>query len=71
MLYGLIVLTLWCGLFISFGLAFFYSGKMICEIVSGETNYRELFQSALVTIGVGGLFYMIIDVFSRNVGMLK
>lgn len=71
MLNGLIVLTLWCGLLISFELALFYCGKMTIEIVSGETNYREFFQKVLATIGVGGLFYMIIELFLKNVGMLK
>lgn len=68
---GVIVLTLWCGLLISFGLAFFYSGKAAYEIIYGETNYRELFQRTLATIGVGALFYMIIEIFLKNVGMLK
>ena len=68
---GVIVLTLWCGLLISFGLAFFYSGKAAYEIIYGETNYRELFQRTLATIGVGDLFYMIIELFLKNVGMLK
>ena len=68
---GVIVLTLCCGLLFSLGLAVFYCGKMTIEIVSGETNYREFFQKALATIGVGGLFYMIIELFLKNVGMLK
>lgn len=46
-------------------------GKMTIEIISGETNYREFFQKELATIGVGGLFYMIIELFLKNVGMLK
>ena len=71
LLNGLIVLTLWCGLLISFELALFYCGKTAYEIISGETNYRELFQRTLATIGVGGLFYMIIEIFLKNVGMLK
>lgn len=71
MLIRLIVLTLWCGLLISSVLACFYSGKMAYEIISGETNYREFFQKALATIGVGGLFYMMIEIFLKNVGMLK
>ena len=68
---GVIVLTLCCGLLFSLGLALFYGGKMTIEIVSGGTNYREFFQKALATIGVGGLFYMIIELFLKNVGMLK
>lgn len=71
MLNGLIVLTLWCGLLISFELALFYCGKVAYEIISGETNYREFFQKALATIGVGGLFYMMVEIFLKNVGMLK
>lgn len=71
MLIRLIVLTLWCGLLISSVLACFYSGKMAYEIILGETNYRELFQRTLATISVGGLFYMIIELFLKNVGMLK
>lgn len=71
MLNGLIVLTLWCGLLFSFGLAIFYGGKMTIEIVSGETDYTVLFQKMLIAIGVGGLFYMIIELFLKNVGMLK
>lgn len=71
MLNGFIVLTLWCGLLISFELALFYCGKSAYEIISGETNYREFFQKALATILVGGLFYMIIELFLKNVGMLK
>ena len=63
MLNGLIVLTLWCGLLISFELAFFYCGKAAHEIILGETNYREFFHKALATIGVGGLFYMMIEIF--------
>lgn len=63
MLNGLVILTLWCGLLISFELALFYCGKATYEIISGETNYREFFQKALATIGVGGLFYMIIELF--------
>lgn len=65
---GVIVLTLWCGLLISFGLAFFYSGKAAYEIIYGETNYREFFQKALATIGVGGLFYMMVEIFLKRWG---
>ena len=71
MLNGLIVLTLWCGLLISFELALFYCGKAAYEIISGGTNYREFFQKTLATIGVGGLFYMMVELFLKNVGMLK
>lgn len=71
MLIRLIVLTLWCGLLFSFGLAIFYGGKMTIEIVSGETDYTVLFQKMLIAIGVGGLFYMIIELFLKNMGMLK
>jgi len=56
---------------ISFELALFYCGKATYEIISGETNYREFFQKALATILDGGLFYMIIELFLKNVGMLK
>ena len=65
---GVIVLILWCGLLFSFGLAIFYGGKMTIEIVSGETNYREFFQKALATIGVGGLFYMMVEIFFKKWG---
>lgn len=68
MLNGLIVLTLCCGLLFSLGLAMFYGGKMAIEIVSGETNYREFFQKALATIGVGGLFYMMVEIFLKRWG---
>lgn len=68
MLNGLIVLTLWCGILISFGLALFYCGKTAYEIISGETNYREFFQKALATIGVGGLFYMMVEIFFKKWG---
>ena len=44
---------------------------MTIEIVSGETDYTVLFQKMLIAIGVGGLFYMIIELFLKNVGMLK
>lgn len=71
MLIRLIVLTLWCGLLISSVLACFYGGKMAYEIILGETNYRELFQKTLAAIGVGCLFYMMIELFLKNVGMLK
>ena len=65
---GVIVLTLCCGLLFSLGLAMFYGGKMTIEIVSGETNYREFFQKALATIGVGGLFYMMVEIFFKKWG---
>lgn len=68
MLNGLIVLTLWCGILISFELALFYCGKTAYEIISGETNYREFFQKALATIGVGGLFYMMVEIFFKKWG---
>lgn len=68
MLNGLIVLTLWCGLLISFELALFYCGKTAYEIISGETNYREFFHKALATIGVGGLFYMMVEIFFKKWG---
>ena len=68
MLNGLIVLTLWCGILISFELALFYCGKTAYEIISGGTNYREFFQKALATIGVGGLFYMMVEIFSKKWG---
>lgn len=68
MLNGLIVLTLWCGLLISFGLVLFYCGKTAYEIILGETNYREFFHKALATIGVGGLFYMMIEIFFKKWG---
>lgn len=68
---GVIVLTLCCGLLLSFGLTLFYSGKMTNEIVSGGTDYIVLFQKMLIAIGVGCLFYMIIELFLKNVGMLK
>lgn len=67
-LFGVIVLTLCCGLLFSLGLAMFYGGKMTIEIVSGETNYREFFQKALATIGVGGLFYMMVEIFLKRWG---
>lgn len=65
---GVIVLTLCCGLLFSLGLAMFYGGKMTIEIVSGETNYREFFQKALAAIGVGGLFYMMVEIFLKRWG---
>lgn len=65
---GVIVLTLCCGLLFSLGLAMFYGGKTAYEIISGETNYREFFQKALATIGVGGLFYMMIEIFFKKWG---
>lgn len=68
MLNGFIVLTLWCGLLISFELALFYCGKSAYEIISGETNYREFFHKALAIIGVGGLFYMMIEIFFKKWG---
>lgn len=68
MLNGLIVLILWCGILISFELALFYCGKTAYEIISGETNYREFFQKALATIGVGGLFYMMVEIFFKKWG---
>ena len=68
MLNGLIVLTLWCGLLISFELALFYCGKAAYEIISGETNYREFFHKALATIGIGGLFYMMVEIFFKKWG---
>ena len=67
-LFGVIVLTLCCGLLFSLGLAMFYGGKMTIEIVLGETNYREFFQKALATIGVGGLFYMMVEIFLKRWG---
>ena len=68
MLSGVIVLILCCGLLFSLGLAIFYGGKMTIEIVSGETNYREFFHKALAIIGVGGLFYMMIEIFFKKWG---
>lgn len=65
---GVIVLILCCGLLFSLGLAVFYGGKMTIEIVSGETNYREFFQKTLATIGVGGLFYMMVEIFFKKWG---
>lgn len=41
---------------------------MTIEIVSGETNYREFFQKTLATIGVGGLFYMMVEIFFKKWG---
>ena len=68
MLNGLIILTLWCGLLFSFGLAIFYGGKMTIEIVSGETDYTVLFQKMLIAIGIGSLFYMILEIFKKMWG---
>ena len=65
---GVIVLTLWCGLLISFGLAFFYSGKAAYEIVSGETDYIALFQKMLIAFGIGSLFYMTVEIFFKKWG---
>lgn len=70
-LFGVIVLTLCCGLLFSFGLAIFYGGKMTIEIVSSATDYIVLFQKMLIAIGAGSLFYMIVEIFFKNVGMLK
>lgn len=61
-------LTLWCGILISFELALFYCGKTEYEIISGETNYREFFQKELATILVGGLFYMMVEIFFKKWG---
>lgn len=68
MLSGLIVLTLWCGLLISFELALFYCGKTAYEIISGETDYIALFQKMLIAIGIGSLFYMILEIFKKMWG---
>ena len=68
---GVIALILCCGLLFSLGLAMLYGGKMTIEIVLGETDYIALFQKMFIAIGVGGLFYMIIELFLKNVGMLK
>lgn len=68
---GVIVLILCCGLLFLLGLAIFYGGKMTIEIVSGETDYIVLFQKMLIAIGIGSLFYMIVEIFFKNVGMLK
>lgn len=68
---GVIILALWCGLLFSFGLAIFYGGKMTIEIVSSATDYIVLFQKMLIAIGAGSLFYMIVEIFFKNVGMLK
>lgn len=70
-LFGVIVLILCCGLLFSFGLAIFYGGKMTIEIVSSATDYIVLFQKMLIAIGAGSLFYMIVEIFFKNVGMLK
>lgn len=65
---GVIVLTLCCGLLLSFGLTLFYSGKMTIEIVSGATDYIVLFQKMLIAIGIGSLFYMILEIFKKMWG---
>lgn len=65
---GVIVLTLCCGLLFSLGLAVFYGGKMTIEIVSGETDYIALFQKVLIAIGIGSLFYMILEIFKKMWG---
>lgn len=67
-LIGVIVLTLCCGLLFSLGLAIFYGGKMTIEIVSGGTDYIVLFQKMLITIGIGSLFYMILEIFKKRWG---
>ena len=63
---GVIVLTLCCGLLFSLGLAIFYGGKMTIEIVSGETDYIALFQKILIAFGIGGLFYMTVEIFLKR-----
>lgn len=68
---GVIVLALCSGLLFSLGLVVFYGGKMTIEIVSGATDYIVLFQKMLIAIGAGSLFYMIVEIFFKNVGMLK
>lgn len=68
MLNGFIVLTLWCGLLISFELALFYCGKMTIEIVLGETDYIALFQKMLIAFGIGSLFYMTVEIFLKRWG---
>lgn len=65
---GVIVLTLCCGLLLSFGLTLFYSGKMINEIVSGGTDYIVLFQKMLIAIGIASLFYMTVEIFLKRWG---
>lgn len=65
---GVIVLTLCCGLLLSFGLTLFYSGKMTNEIVSGGTDYIVLFQKMLIAIGIGSLFYMTVEIFLKRWG---
>lgn len=57
---------LWIVIFARFG--YILWGKMTIEIVSGETNYREFFHKVLATIGVGGLFYMMIEIFFKKWG---
>lgn len=60
---------LWIVIFARFG--YILWGKMTIEIVSGETDYIVLFQKMLIAIGIGSLFYMIVEIFFKNVGMLK
>lgn len=65
---GVIVLILCCGLLLSFGLTLFYSGKMTNEIVSGGLDYIVLFHKMLIAIGIGSLFYMILEIFKKMWG---
>ena len=67
-LFGTIVLTLCCGLLFSLGLAIFYGGKMTIEIVLGETDYIAFLQKVLIAIGIGSLFYMILEIFKKMWG---
>lgn len=69
-LIGVIILALWFGLLISFGMALFYSGKMVYDICSGRNDYIVLFHKTMVATGVGFLLCVIVDVFSRSVGLI-
>lgn len=69
-LIGVIILALWFGLLISFGMALFYSGKMVYDIGSGRNDYIVLFHKTMVATGVGFLLCVIVDVFSRSVGLI-
>lgn len=67
-LIGVIISALWFGLLISFGMALFYSGKMVYDIGSGRNDYIVLFHKMMVATGIGFLLCVIADVFSRSVG---
>lgn len=55
---------LWIIIFARFG--YILWGKMTIEIVSGATDYIALFQKMLIAFGIGGLFYMTVEIFLKR-----